>query len=198
MADTRERELVQAIRAELAAMSRLCCRNVEITVSLHGQAEPALLESYELRPEQVEIEITESLFIQDQERVKAELAVFHGANVHIALDDFGTGYSSLNMLRSLPLNTVKIDRSFIAPLRESAGARKVAEKIIEMVAALELSVVAEGVEHWQEVSLVERLGRDYIQGYVLAEPLALEALVSYLKRVQAEGVRAEYRVIAAR
>jgi diguanylate cyclase (GGDEF)-like protein len=158
----------------------------------------ALLESYELQPEHVEIEITESLFIQDQERVKAELAVFHAADVHIALDDFGTGYSSLNMLRSLPLNTVKIDRSFIAPLRDSAGARKVAEKIIEMVSALELSVVAEGVEHWQEVSLLERLGCDYIQGYVLAEPLALEELVSYLKRVRAEGVRADYRVIASR
>ena len=157
-----------------------------------------LLESFELRPEQIEIEITESLFIQDEERIKDELAIFNAADVHIALDDFGTGYSSLNMLRSLPLNTVKIDRSFIAPLRESAGARKVAEKIIEMVSALELSVVAEGVEHWQEVSLLERLGCDFIQGYVLEKPLPLEDIVSYLKRVQAEGVRAEYRVIASR
>ena len=158
----------------------------------------ALLESADLRTDQVEIEITESLFIQDADRVKSELAVFHAAGVHIALDDFGTGYSSLNMLRSLPLDTVKIDRSFIAPLRESAGARKVAEKIIEMVSALEISVVAEGVEHWQEVSLLERLGCDYIQGYVLEKPLPLEELIVYLQRVRSEGVRAEYRVIASR
>ncbi len=157
-----------------------------------------LLESFDLQPAQVEIEITESLFIQDADKVRAELAVFHAAGVHIALDDFGTGYSSLNMLRSLPLDTVKIDRSFVVPLMESAEARKVAEKIIEMVSALELSVVAEGVEHWQEVSLLERLGCDYIQGYVIEKPMALEELVSYLKRVRSEGVRGEYRVIAAR
>jgi predicted signal transduction protein with EAL and GGDEF domain len=158
----------------------------------------ALLESFELQPDQIEIEITESLFIQDADLVRAELAVFHAAGVHIALDDFGTGYSSLNMLRTLPLNTVKIDRSFVVPLRESAEARKVAEKIIEMVSALDLSVVAEGVEHWQEVSLLERLGCDFIQGYVLEKAMPLEDLIRYLQRVKSEGVRAEYRMVASR
>jgi diguanylate cyclase (GGDEF)-like protein len=156
----------------------------------------ALLESASVATNRVEIEITESLFIQDANRVGAELAVLRAAGVHIALDDFGTGYSSLNMLRSLPLNTVKIDRSFVQPLRDSAEARKVAEKIIEMVSALGLSVVAEGVEHWQEVSLLERLGCDCIQGYVLDRPMPLDVLIGYLKRVERDGVRPGYRVIA--
>ena len=127
----------------------------------------------------------------DVAAVRAAVEVVEDPEIHRSLKD-------LNMLRNLPLNTVKIDRSFVAPLRESAGARKVAEKIIEMVSALELSVVAEGVEHWQEVSLLERLGCDLIQGYVLAKPLAVDELVRYLQTVKSEGVRAEYRVIASR
>lgn len=153
-----------------------------------------LLESAQVPPERMEIEITESLFIQETGKVDAELAVLRAAGVHVALDDFGTGYSSLNMLRSLPLNTVKIDRSFVQPLRDSPEARKVAEKIIEMVSALDLAVVAEGVEHWQEISLLERLGCDYVQGYVLEKPMPVENLVVYLRRVQREGLQARYRV----
>ena len=157
----------------------------------------ALLESVQLPAERLEIEITESLFIQEPGRMDAELAVLRDAGMHIALDDFGTGYSSLNMLRTLPLNTVKIDRSFVQPLMDSPEARKVAEKIIEMVSALGLTVVAEGVEHWQEVGLLERLGCDFVQGYVLEKPMPVASLVEFLRQAQSEGVRG-YQVVSNR
>ncbi|MGE0622418.1 MAG: EAL domain-containing protein [Pseudomonadales bacterium] len=157
----------------------------------------AVLESSEIGAEDVEIEITESLFIEDAEHVTQELKKLREAGVRVALDDFGTGFSSLNMLRSLPLDTVKIDRSFISPIRDAADARKVTQKIIEMVTALKMEVVAEGVEHWQEVSLLDRLGCHQVQGYVLEKPMPLEALVAYLERVKREGIRGEYRVVGS-
>jgi len=108
-----------------------------------------------------------------------QLRKLQAAGVHIALDDFGTGFSSLNM-RSLPLNTVKIDRSFITGMMTSKQARDLAEKIIEIAATLELGVVAEGVELDAETDLLRRFGCDYIQGFILTQALPVDQLVNFL------------------
>ena len=128
-----------------------------------------------------EIEVTESLFIDDAHRVSEELGKLKAAGIHIALDDFGTGFSSLNMLRSLPLDTLKIDRSFITQFTNSTEARTLVQKIVEIAKALNLSVVAEGVEEQAQVELLRSFGCDYIQGFVLSPALSVPDLVSYLK-----------------
>jgi EAL domain-containing protein (putative c-di-GMP-specific phosphodiesterase class I) len=158
----------------------------------------AAVERNGLSPSQLEIEITESLFIADAAHVSEELARLRAAGVYIALDDFGTGYSSLNMLRALPLNSVKIDRSFIAPLMDSPEAQNFAQKIIEMAAALNLSVTAEGVEDWWEVAVLEKLGCESIQGFVLSPAVPLNELVDLLKRYQAEGIRTDAPAVTRR
>lgn len=133
-----------------------------------------------IKTEDMEIEITESLFIENAEHVTRQLRKLQAAGVHIALDDFGTGFSSLNMLRTLPLNTVKIDRSFITPMTTSKQGRDLAEKIIEIAATLELEVVAEGVELDAETDLLRRFGCDYIQGFILTQALPIDQLVTFL------------------
>ncbi|MCZ6642008.1 MAG: EAL domain-containing protein, partial [Gammaproteobacteria bacterium] len=135
-----------------------------------------------IKTEDMEIEITESLFIENAEHVTRQLRKLQSAGVHIALDDFGTGFSSLNMLRSLPLNTVKIDRSFVTPMMTSRQARGLAEKIIEIAATLELEVVAEGVEQDAEMDLLRRFGCDYIQGFLLTQALPIDQLVIFLEQ----------------
>ncbi len=129
---------------------------------------------------EIELEITESVFIHDATRVTNELNKLRAAGVRVALDDFGTGYSSLNMLRTLPLDTLKIDRSFIRPLLSSSEALEMASKIIEMARLLHLEVVAEGVEFPSELELLRELGCDNVQGFVLTKPLGLDELCVYL------------------
>lgn len=138
------------------------------------------VESAGALPTQFEIEVTESLFIEDADRVIADLHNLRSAGVRIALDDFGTGYSSLNILRSLPLDSLKIDRAFITPLLTSTRAQKIAQKIIEIAKALDLVVVAEGVESEAEINLLKDLGCHYVQGYFIARPMPLDTLETFL------------------
>lgn len=133
-----------------------------------------------LKTSEIELELTESILVENVELVSDELRKLRSAGVHIALDDFGTGYSSLNMLRTLPLDTLKIDRSFITPLETSLEARNVAQKIVEIARALNLEVVAEGVQTMNEVRLLRTLGCDYVQGFVLSEALPLDKLDSFI------------------
>jgi EAL domain-containing protein (putative c-di-GMP-specific phosphodiesterase class I) len=91
--------------------------------------------------------------------------------VRIAIDDFGTGYSSLACLRRIPVDTIKIDRSFIASIDRSPQDAAIVTAIVAMAHALELDVIAEGVERPEQRDLLERLGCDALQGYLLARPL---------------------------
>jgi EAL domain-containing protein (putative c-di-GMP-specific phosphodiesterase class I) len=96
----------------------------------------------------------------------------HAKGVHIAIDDFGTGYSSLGYLRRIPVDTIKIDRSFIANIDRSEQDATIVTAIIAMAHALDLEVTAEGVERREQLDVLSRLGCDAVQGYYLARPLA--------------------------
>src|SRR5207237_5179168 len=91
--------------------------------------------------------------------------------IRVSLDDFGSGYSSLSQLRMLPIDTVKIDRSFITDLRQGAAARTIVQAIVTMAQALQLRVVAEGVETEEQRTILKQLGCDDIQGYIFSRPL---------------------------
>jgi diguanylate cyclase (GGDEF)-like protein/PAS domain S-box-containing protein len=123
------------------------------------------------RPEWLLLEITESLVLRDAEQVWADLRVLRELGVRIAIDDFGTGYSSLSYLRQMPVDVLKIDKSFIDDITASPQQRALVNAIVTLARNLELTVVAEGIEHAAQRELLERMGCPYGQGYLFARPL---------------------------
>ena len=129
-----------------------------------------ILEETGLPPERLEIEVTESVLIEDTEGTRQTLANLQKLGVRIALDDFGTGYSSLSYLRALPLHRVKIDRSFIADI-DDFEAQSIVQTIIELCARLKLDVVAEGVETLQSAKTLSEMNCGVLQGYYFSPPV---------------------------
>jgi EAL domain-containing protein (putative c-di-GMP-specific phosphodiesterase class I) len=119
----------------------------------------------------IELEITESVIMQNIEQCTANLRAIRAMGVTIAIDDFGTGFSSLAYLTRLPLDTLKIDCLFVANMAESAEGRTLVSTIIAMANSLKLNVVAEGVETLEQVGLLSSMGCDVMQGYLFGEPM---------------------------
>jgi len=119
----------------------------------------------------LELEITESLIMADVKHSVASLQKFRAMGVTIAIDDFGTGFSSLNYLAKLPINTLKIDRSFIADLTSTPESNVLVAMIINLAHSLKLSVVAEGVETDCQSSILRSLHCDHVQGYLYCKPI---------------------------
>lgn len=129
-----------------------------------------------LAPHRLELEITESLFIDDVETTLGSLNALRQLGVRVALDDFGTGYSSLAYLRSFPFDKVKIDRSFIVDLMKDEGSTAIIKAITALADALGMETTAEGVEHGEEVEILRAQGCTHIQGYYYSRPVpALDA-----------------------
>ena len=125
----------------------------------------------------IAIEVTEGMFLGRQEvRVREELDRLHRAGFEIAFDDFGTGYASLTHLKELPLDRIKIDRSFIQGLAVDESDRKIVRGIIALAHSLGLIVTAEGIETEEQMALLKEMGCDRIQGYLISKPLAAEAV----------------------
>jgi diguanylate cyclase (GGDEF)-like protein/PAS domain S-box-containing protein len=130
-----------------------------------------ILADYALPPSCLELEITESSLMQDEARAVEVLTKLHAAGVNIAMDDFGTGYSSLSYLRRLPVNTLKIDRSFIRQIPHAISDCELTRAIIAMGRSLNLRVVAEGVETNEQLAYLRELGCDGVQGFLLGRPM---------------------------
>ena len=131
----------------------------------------ARLRRHGVPPERLELEVTESVFMQDVELVAAELERLRAVGVRIAVDDFGTGYSSLRYLQELPLDALKIDRAFVAPLGERTDRVSLAGTVQLLAAGLGLESVAEGVESAAQLAAVSELGCDLVQGYHFSPPV---------------------------
>ncbi len=162
-------------------------KRVAVNVSVQQLALPGFakrvfryLEQTGIRPNQLEIEVTESLFIKEMAQVVNELTELRSAGLVIALDDFGTGYSSLNYLRTLPIDIIKIDRSFVQEIEESTEARELVESILHIARALSKTVIAEGVETHAQLDVLRRLGCDTMQGYLLSRPLPESELTTLM------------------
>lgn len=130
-----------------------------------------LLQEVALPPRLLELEITETVLLEDIEANVAKIAYLRDRGVTISLDDFGTGYSSLNYLVKLPLSKVKIDRSFVHELTTGHQYQTLVKMIIEAVHSLNLPILAEGVETKDELHLLQQWGVDGIQGYYFSKPL---------------------------
>ena len=134
-----------------------------------------------LPAQRLEIEITESLFIDASPKALRNLETLRQMGIRVALDDFGTGYSSLAYLRQFPFDTLKIDRAFVRELVTQHDARAIVRSIVELAAALGMSTVAEGVEEPAQYELLRRAGCAGVQGFLIARPMPIDQVVEMLE-----------------
>jgi diguanylate cyclase (GGDEF)-like protein/PAS domain S-box-containing protein len=125
-------------------------------------------------PDNLKLELTESMLVENVEDVIAKMVHLRSCGLRFSLDDFGTGYSSLAYLKRLPLDQLKIDRSFVRDILEDAGSRAIAQSIISLGKALGLTVVAEGVETVEQRDYLDRLSCHKHQGFLFSRPVSLE------------------------
>lgn len=141
------------------------------------------IKRYHVEPGEVEIEITESILIDDFDKVIEKLRMLREAGIRVSLDDFGTGFSSLSYLKKLPIDTLKIDKSFIDTVLTDGATRIITESIINMVKSLGVESIAEGVEEEAQYEYLKSIGCDMIQGYLLGRPLPPEKIEEILQEM---------------
>lgn len=146
----------------------------------------AVLDRASADPGLLTLEITESVFVRDDERAFVVLAELKEIGVMLALDDFGTGYSSLGYLNTLPIDTIKLDRKFVAKLSHKPGSRAIVAAIIQLAHSLGMTVVSEGVETLEQHLELTELGSDFCQGFYFARPI-LASSVDALVHDEADG-----------
>jgi EAL domain-containing protein (putative c-di-GMP-specific phosphodiesterase class I) len=139
-----------------------------------------LLNESGIKPENLELEITESIVMNDVEGVIHTLHDLKALGVQIAIDDFGTGFSSLSYLQKLPLDRLKVDRAFVIAMESDRGT-SLAEMIINLGKSLGLSVIAEGVETESQRDVLVKTACDEIQGYLYSRPLPKEELMTWIE-----------------
>ncbi len=136
-----------------------------------------------INPEMIEIEITESFIVSDSKLVLEVLNKIKKMGISLAIDDFGTGYSSLSYLKKLPINRLKIDKSFIDDLPSSQESISIVKAIISLAKTFNLSITAEGVENKEQLDFLVEQECDEIQGYYFSKPLPLEELKKLLNKI---------------
>jgi diguanylate cyclase (GGDEF)-like protein len=127
-----------------------------------------------LRPERLEVEITEAVLMQNTDTMLATLHQLRALGLRISMDDFGTGYSSLSYLRSFPFDKIKIDRCFIKGLENGAESAAIVQAVAQLARSLNMTTTAEGVETSQQLKLVRSLGCTEMQGYLFSRPVPIE------------------------
>ncbi|USX24842.1 EAL domain-containing protein [Oxalobacteraceae bacterium OTU3CINTB1] len=169
-----------------AGLAPLC---ISVNVSPRQFEEGRLVERVALAladsgmaPRWLELEVTEGVIMRDLARALGKMAQLRTMGVALSIDDFGTGYSSLSALKSFPISTLKIDKSFVRDLAHSAGDQAIASSIIGLAHRLKLRVIAEGVETEQQRGFLRANGCDEMQGYLFSEPLPPEQLAALLER----------------
>jgi diguanylate cyclase (GGDEF)-like protein/PAS domain S-box-containing protein len=134
-----------------------------------------IIRRYDIDPANIEFEITETTLVEDPQRTIGLLDQLHALGLHLAIDDFGTGYSSLSALQKFPINTLKIDRSFVKNAADDANDAAIVSTIIDMGRSLKLDVVAEGVETQEQLNFLRHLKCDYAQGMLFGEPMEADS-----------------------
>jgi len=140
----------------------------------------SMLEKYDCRPQWIALEITESAIFDDPGHAIENLQLLHSLGCRLAIDDYGTGYSSLAYLRRLPLNELKIDKSFVQRMARDANDELIVRSTIDLAHNMGLKVVAEGVEDETTLDRLRSLGCDLVQGYYLSKPLKSDDVVGWL------------------
>src|SRR5471032_198324 len=177
---------------DLGELSRHGCEELKIAVNCSpiNLAREELADEIEhvlrvtgVEPQRLELEVTENALMGNIANTLVLLRQIRALGVSLSIDDFGTGYSSLAYLKRLPLNTLKIDRSFIQDIPKATQDMEIVQAIIVMAHTLHLQVVTEGVETFEQYEFLERHGCDFVQGYLLSRPVPLEELRPVLDEI---------------
>ena len=140
------------------------------------------LKQADMRPQDLELEITEGILIEEERTALASLHEFRQTGIRIALDDFGTGYSSLNYLKRYPVDRIKIDRSFVGQLARDNVSAAIVRAMVTLAHALNIKVTAEGIETREQMELLVEMGCDTLQGFLLSPPTTPRLLEVMLRR----------------
>ncbi len=138
-------------------------------------------------PDLLTLELTEGVLVHDAELAISRMTELRSVGVRLSVDDFGTGYSSLTYLKGLPVDEVKIDKGFVEGLADGAADRAVVRAVVDIAHTLGLTVVAEGVEHHDQLSILRHLGVDQVQGFLHASPMAALEAQSWLRAREASA-----------
>jgi len=141
----------------------------------------SLAEQFQVPLTRLEVELTETSILTDEVLVKQHLYALRTVGVKVSLDDFGTGYSSLTFLRNLPIDSVKIDRSFVMRLHDDEESQAIVQSVLELCRKLDLETVAEGVETMEQISFLASNGCDEGQGYLFARPMPADEVLGFLR-----------------
>ena len=181
------------LRSACEQIARWNAQGIEIRVSvnlsavqlrLHNIADLILdiVKKSGIKKGQLELELTETMLIDNYDQALRSLNQLHANGLKIVMDDFGTGFSSLTYLKKLPVDTIKIDKSFVSNICHNEDDRTIVSTVISMAHSLKLDVVAEGVEDQNQLQFLSNLGCDEIQGYLLSKPIEAEAFADWLQR----------------
>ncbi|TAN06209.1 MAG: EAL domain-containing protein [Rhodanobacteraceae bacterium] len=172
------RNLTMAINLSVAQLNR-----PDLTLHICD-----MLAEHDVAPNQVELELTESVVMANAEQSVRLLGELKSIGARLAIDDFGTGYSSLAYLKRLPIDTLKIDQEFVGDITTDPDDAAITSTIITMAHSLQLKVVAEGVETAEQLAFLRAQGCDEIQGYWVSRPLTAEACLEFLDRHAATSI----------
>jgi diguanylate cyclase (GGDEF)-like protein len=153
----------------------------------------ATLASTGLAANRLSVEITEGVLIENRSRARTIVKALKQHGVRISLDDFGTGYSGLSYLREYPIDTLKIDKSFVRSLVEDAGTQAIVQAILTLASRLDVTVIAEGVETEEQLQWLSTAGCSQVQGYLLGKPMPAQQVAPFLDRLQAQERTAQQR-----
>jgi diguanylate cyclase (GGDEF)-like protein len=140
------------------------------------------LERLEIPPRLINIEMTESTIFKNLEVIQKNLDMVKAYGIGVHIDDFGTGYSSLSLLRDLPLNAVKIDRSFVRDIGKAVGSELIVQAVVDLARKLGFATIAEGVETEEQVGVLREIGVDGLQGYYFSKPVPGAQLAGWLAK----------------
>src|SRR5581483_1917632 len=184
--------MIDAACAALARLNELNpARQLFMSINLSGRQlnDPAVLPAVEaalarhaVAPQQIKLEITESLLLQNLDEGLPLLRACRERGLRISLDDFGTGYSSLAYLHRLPIDTLKLDRSFVLQLDSNEAGRRIVAAVIRLAHELEMDVITEGLETKEQIDALKDLGSDLGQGYWFGRPAALPAALEIVRK----------------
>jgi diguanylate cyclase (GGDEF)-like protein/PAS domain S-box-containing protein len=140
------------------------------------------IEAFSLNPEDLVFEITESVAMQHPDETVRILDILHTMGIQLAIDDFGTGYSSLSYLRMFPIDHLKLDRSFVEEIGQSADGTVICDATIGLAHNLRLKLVAEGVETEEQLDYLRQQGCDLVQGYLFSRPVPADEVIAYIRQ----------------
>ncbi|WP_315723889.1 MULTISPECIES: putative bifunctional diguanylate cyclase/phosphodiesterase [unclassified Bradyrhizobium] len=185
------RSLTRVLLVKALAAARMWPDGIQMSFNLsaHDICSPegilpliSIIQASGVPPRRIEFEITETAVTYDFARAEESIAALKAIGCGISLDDFGTGYSSLSHVHRLPLDKLKVDRSFVRDVNANPVSHKIIKSLTGLCADMEISCVVEGVETKEQLDSLKRLGADYIQGYYFAEPMPAEAIYGFLTK----------------